>query len=303
MSKLIFGCGYLGERVAARWREFGHGVAVVTRSTQRASAFEQKGFEPIVADIMQPETLAQLPIADTVLFAVGYDRAAGRSVMDVYAGGVRNVLGALPSGAGRFIYISTTGVYGPAAGNWVDEDTPPDPQRDGGRASLAAEQAIAAHPLGANAVILRLAGIYGPARIPFLKELRAGKPVAVPSTGFLNLIHVEDAVTVVLAAAECAHDECASLRSQPQILCVSDGHPVTRHDFYAEAARLSKWPPPRFVEPDPDSPRAERARGNRRVRNDKMLAELKVKLAYPDYRVGLASILETKNQQSGLDGH
>ena len=78
-----------------------------------------------------------------MLFAVGFDRSAGASIDDVYAGGVRNVLAALPSDIGRFIYISTTGVYGNAGGEWVDEDTPPDPQRDGGRASLAAEQALA----------------------------------------------------------------------------------------------------------------------------------------------------------------
>ena len=63
--------------------------------------------------------------------------------MDVYAGGIRNVLDALPRDTGRFIYISTTGVYGPAGGEWVDEETPPDPQRDGGRASLAAEAGVA----------------------------------------------------------------------------------------------------------------------------------------------------------------
>ena len=71
---------------------------------------------------------------------------------------------------------------------------------------------------------------------------------------------------------------------------------MTRHDFYREVARLTKSPQPQFVEADPNSPRAIRARGNRRVRNDKMLAELQVTLTYPDYRAGLAAILETENQ-------
>jgi nucleoside-diphosphate-sugar epimerase len=296
MSKLIFGCGYLGERVAARWREIGHEVVVVTRSRERAAAFEQKGYEPVVADIMQPETMMHLPLADTVLFAVGYDRIAGQSIMDVYAGGMRNVHNALPAGTGRFIYISTTGVYGPAAGDWVDEETPPNPQREGGRASLAAEQELAAHPAGRNSVVLRLAGIYGPGRVPFLRELRAGAPVEVPSTGYLNLIHVDDATTAVLVADKHKMPISACTPRQPHIYCICDGHPVTRHDFYSEAARLSNSPPPRFVEPDPGSLRAERAQGNRRVRNDRMLAELEVNLTYPDYRAGLAAILETGNQ-------
>jgi nucleoside-diphosphate-sugar epimerase len=285
----------LGERVAARWRAVGHDVAVITRSTERAEDFNRQGLRAIVADILRPETITQLPVAETVLFAVGYDRTGNQSIMDVYAGGIRNVLNALPAGTGRFIYISTTGVYGPADGGWVDEDTPTDPQRDGGRASLAAEESLRAS-LGDRSVILRLAGLYGPGRIPFLKELTAEVPIEAPSTGYLNLIHVDDAATVVLAADEFKRASSTPPNDSPKVFCVSDGHPVARHDYYNEVAGIIGAPPPRFVEPNPESPRAERARGNRRVRSDKMLAELHVKLAYPDYRAGLAAILETGNQ-------
>jgi nucleoside-diphosphate-sugar epimerase len=209
----------------------------------------------------------------------------------VYAGGVRNVLHALPPSVQRFIYISTTGVYGPAKGDWVDEGTPPDPQRDGGRASLAAEQNLASHPLGAKSVILRLAGLYGPARVPFLKELRAADPIPAPSRGCLNLIHVDDAAAAVIAA-----DRLPVFDDGPRIYCVSDGFPVERGEFYREVARQIGAPSPRFVEPDPESPRAVRAATDRRIRNRRMIQELNVKLAYPDYRAGLAAILETQNQ-------
>src|SRR5262249_9677639 len=160
-----FGCGYLGSRVARRWRNFGDEVIVVTRSSQRAQAFERDGYRAIVADVTQVATLTELPAAETVLFAVGFDRGAGGSISDVYAGGVPNVLAALPSGIQRFSYISTTGVYGDAGGEWVDEDTPSNPLREGGRASLAAEQALAESPFAARSIVLRLAGIYGPGRI------------------------------------------------------------------------------------------------------------------------------------------
>src|SRR3954471_3111309 len=121
MTKLVFGCGYLGERVARKWREAGHAVVVVTRSDARANEFRQAGYEAIVADVTQPETLTRLPVAETVLFAVGFDRASKHSIQQVYADGMSNVLAALPSATGRLIYISTTGVYGPADGGWVDE--------------------------------------------------------------------------------------------------------------------------------------------------------------------------------------
>ncbi|HJQ80352.1 MAG TPA: NAD-dependent epimerase/dehydratase family protein [Lacipirellulaceae bacterium] len=291
MNKLIFGCGYLGQRVAIRWREQGAKVFVVTRSAERAASFKQTGYETILADVTRPETLKDLPIADVVLFAVGYDRSAGKPIDDVYAGGMRNVLEALAPETGRLIYISTTGVYGAGSGEWVDENTAPDPQRDGGKASLAAEKALSAHPIAKQSIVLRLAGIYGPLRVPFLNELFGGHPIPARGSGFLNLIHVDDAAMVVDAAARLP-----PFANGLQIVCVSDGYPILRGEYYAELARQIGAPPPRFVEPAPDSPRAERAVTNRRIRNTRMLRELNVKLAYPDYRAGLAAILETQNQ-------
>jgi len=288
MTKLIFGCGYLGERVARRWRDAGQEVVVVTRSRERAKAYQQSGYGAIVADVTQPATLARLPAADTVLFAVGFDRSAGGSIEEVYAGGVRNVLAALPSSVGRFIYISTTGVYGDAGGGWVDEMTPSDPQREGAKASLAAEHALRESPFAARGIVLRLAGIYGPGRIPFLDKLRAGTPIPAAGEGHLNLIHVDDAAAVVAAAADAAETQP---NRKPLIYCVSDGHPVERGEYYREVARLVGAAPPRFVTPDRDSPRAARAASDRRVTNARMRSELGVKLAYPDHRAGLAAIL------------
>ena len=281
--KLIFGCGYLGERVARRWNEAGHDVAVVTRSDQRAAEFAGQGYRAIVADVTRPATLTNLPEAENVLFSVGYNQATGQTIETVYCGGVRNVLAALPERTGQFLYISTTGVYGSAGGQWVDEETPPDPQRDGGRASLAAEQALADSSLASRGVVLRLAGIYGPGRIPFLDKLQAGEPIPATSEGYLNLIHVEDAAAVVVAAG--------ALGRKRAIYCVSDGHPVQRGEYYREVARLIGAPPPTFVAPAPDSPRALRAAADRRVKNARMMAELDIELTYPDYRAGLAAIL------------
>lgn len=287
MTNLLFGCGYLGERVARRWRDAGHEITIVTRSDERAAAFEREGYRAIVADITQPATLRNLPAADTALFSVGFDRTAGGSIEHVYAGGLANVLAALPSTIPHVLYISTTGVYGNGRdGEWVDELTPPDPQRDGGRASLAAEQVLASHSLGKNSVILRLAGIYGPGRIPFLDKLRAGEPIPVATEGYLNLIHVDDAATAVTAA-----DQLPPANNSPRIFCVSDGHPATRGDYYREVARLLDAAPPTFMKPDLNSPRDARAEANRRINNSRMLADLGVTLQFPDYRAGLAAIL------------
>jgi nucleoside-diphosphate-sugar epimerase len=284
--QLIFGCGYLGRRVVQRWQAAGKEVAAVTRSASRAADFRASGIRAVLADVTSAASLAKLPAASTVLFAVGHDRTAGHAIREVYVGGLKAVLDALPAGVERFIYVSSTGVYAQHDGGWVTEDSPALPTRAGGEACLEAEQRLAAHPLGQRAVVLRMAGIYGPGRIPRLADLRAGSALAATSEGWLNLIHVDDAADVVVAAAERA--------PLPRTYLVSDGAPVARREYYAELSRLAGTPPPTFVAPSPESPQAQRAESSKRVSNARMLRELGVTLRYPSYREGLAALVRGK---------
>jgi nucleoside-diphosphate-sugar epimerase len=283
MAKLIFGCGYLGRRVARKWHAAGQRVFVVTRSDARAREFAQLGYVPIVADVTRPQTLVRLPAAETVLYAVGYDRAAGPTMREVYVEGLRAVLDALPPETRKLVYISSSGVYAQSDGQWVDEDSTCQPTREGGRACLAAEQLLAAHPLGSRAVVLRMAGLYGPGRIPNAGDLRRGRSIAAAEHGYLNLIHVDDAAEVVLAAEAQAQ--------APRTYVVSDGHPVERQAYYAELARLLGAPPPRFEPPAPDSPRTSRAASSKRLDTARLVSELCPRLAYPSFREGLAAIV------------
>ena len=301
MPKLIFGCGYLGERVAQHWLDAGETVHAVTRSEARSAKLQARGLQTVVADVTQPESLQGLPDADMVLFAVGFDRSVGNSIHEVYAEGVKNVMAALPSSVEQYIYISTTGVYGPASGEWVDETTEPDPRRDGGKASLAAERLLQepphlASPHGGeeqgrfHSIALRFAGIYGPDRIPYLAKLRAGEPIAAPSEGWLNLIHVEDGARIVLEVEKWL---TARQLQQPahDTFCISDGNPVVRGDYYREVARRIGAEPPQFTQPDPNSPAAARATADKRISNEKLKQEIGYEFMYPTYREGLAAIL------------
>ncbi|OYW19133.1 MAG: hypothetical protein B7Z55_09430, partial [Planctomycetales bacterium 12-60-4] len=67
MRTLIFGCGYLGQRVAAAWRDAGHSVYAVTRSTQRGEDLAQQGWNPVIADVCDPASLRDLPEVDLTL--------------------------------------------------------------------------------------------------------------------------------------------------------------------------------------------------------------------------------------------
>ncbi len=280
MSKLIVGCGYLGLRVARRWIAAGQTVAGLVRNADNAELLARQSVQPIVADVTRPLTLRDLPAAETVLYAVGYDPAGGASRSAVYVEGLRAVLDALSPQVRRVIFISSTGVYAEQEGGWVDESSPAGPASESGRALAVAEAALAAHRLGRLGIILRLAGIYGPGRLPRRAELASDGPLPVAAGQQVNLIHVDDAATAVLAAE--AHAQ------PPRTYLVSDGHPVDRRDYIAELARQLGLPLPAFRDPLPGETTGRRG-GNKRVSNARMLAELRVKLAYPTYREGLAA--------------
>ena len=280
--KLVFGCGYLGRRVAGLWQKAGQKVVAVTRSQARAKQFTAEGLDPLVADILQPDSLGQLPAASTVLFAVGHDRSSGLPIEQVYVDGLRNVLAALPEPPDRFIYISSTGVYGQVDGEEVTEDSPCNPVREGGRACVAAETLLRQSRFADRAIILRLAGIYGPGRIPRVADIRAGVPIAAPAEGCVNLIHVDDAARIVLAAEGL---------TPPRLYNVSDGHSVERAQYYGELARLLSAPPPTFTPPTPEAHVAQRAGSDKRVSPAKLFADLPLSLQYPTYREGLAAII------------
>lgn len=283
MTRLVFGCGYLGGRVALAWRAKGLEVAAVTRSSKRAEEFSRAGIRPIVADVARPETLLNLPAAETVLYSVGYDPRAGLPRRAVTVDGLLNVLEALDRRSGRLIYTSSTGVMGDHRGDWVDESAECRPIREAGRFGLEAERLLCGHRLGSRAIIMRLAGLYGLGRIPKLADVAAGRPVGAPEDAFLNLIHVDDAAIAILAAESKA--------VPPRTYLVSDGSPTRHREFYREIARCLGAAPPEFTAPAPGSRAAAAVLGNKRVSNRRMLEELGVELRFPSFREGLAAIL------------
>ncbi len=283
-DRLIIGCGYLGRRVATKWLSQGDRVFAITRRDENARALKELGVEPLVGDIMFPEQLPELPKVEQVLYAVGYDRQAGFSIEDVYVQGLKNLAARLGRSLQRLIYISSTGVYGQDDGSWVNEDSVTNPLRPGGKACLQAEQYLLASPLATKVTILRLAGIYGPDRVPRLTEIKAGEPLAVPQQGWLNLIHVDDAVSVIDTI----------LQQPPLKTCylVSDGCPVIRSEYLATIASLLNAPPIRYTQPATDSPVAQRAVGTKRISNQRLVSEYDIPWQFPTYREGLASVLK-----------
>jgi nucleoside-diphosphate-sugar epimerase len=268
MSVLIIGCGYLGLRAAKAWLAAGRTVFALTRG--RADELRANGIEPVVGDVLNPESLAALPRTDTVLYAVGMDRTAGKSMREVYVQGVRNVVGAL--GSTRLLYISSTSVYGQTDGSWVDETSPTDPLEESGKVVLEAEQTL--RHVRPDSIILRFAGIYGPGRVLRKASLLKGEPVPGDGERFVNLIHVEDGVRAVLAAEE---------KAEPgETYLIADDAPPTRRELFTHTAARIGAPVPVF-----DGGGGVEA--NRRVRNTKAKHRLGFQPLHASIESGLSA--------------
>ena len=234
--------------------------------------------EPDIAELIVEEYgIPKRPgTYDTILYAVGLDRASGASMRTVYVDGLANVLDHLPKPS-RLIYISSSSVYGQTDGDWVDEDSPTEPQEESGQIVLEAERLLRTRL--PEAIILRFAGIYGPGRLLRRKAIEAGEPIVGDAEKWLNLIQVEDGARAVLAAAE---------RGQPgRIYNVCDDQPVRRREFYSELARCLDAPAPRFVTPPADQPVPPHEKGNRRIRNRRMREELGLTPRFASFVEGL----------------
>ena len=308
MRRLVIGCGYLGLRAARVWRARGDRVTALTRSAERAGQLRAEGIEPVVGDVLVPESLAKLPEAETVLYAVGLDRNSGASRREVYVTGLANVLSQMAGRAQRVISISSTSVYGQDAGEWVDETSLCEPDFENGRICLEAEQTARRHsavfsgasagaPSSMSLNILRLAGIYGPHRLLRRMELlHSGVLLEGPPDAWLNLIHVDDAVRAVIACEERGRPGATYL--------VCDDRPVRRGEYFAMLASLIGAPEPRFEASGGEEPwRGEPSGGeqpksllhlNQRCSNRKLREELGVELAFPTYADGLPLALSAR---------
>jgi nucleoside-diphosphate-sugar epimerase len=280
MQILIIGCGYLGERAARAWLEQGHQVCALTRNPAHAVKCREMGIDAVVGDVLNPASLRALPAADLCLYAVGYDRSGTASKRDVSVNGLQNVLQEIAGRIPRLIFISSTSVYGQDHGEIVNEDSPCEPVAEGGKICLEAEARVQAVWRGdaRSAVILRLAGIYGPRRlIGRIDQLQRQEPLTGNPDAWLNLIHVDDAVQAVLRIAQFDPGWRTWL--------LSDARPLHRHEFYAALARAAGVPPPVFSQ-------SGETGLNKRCDSSRILSDVDLRLMFPSAIDALPLLIE-----------
>ena len=295
VSTLIVGCGYLGMAVARRLVARGERVLGTTRSLARSNQLRAQAIEPVVADVLEPGSLRDLPRADRALYCVGHDRATGLPMRTVYVGGLAHALEALAGRVGHLVLASATSVYGQENGEWVDEDSPTLPRDESGRVCVEAETLARAYAdeHGLSLSIVRYSGLYGPGRIIRRRALEQGEPIAGDPLKWLNLVHIEDAATATIAALD---------RGVPaRVYLATDDRPVPREEYYRLAAHCLAAPAPRFVASWQGRHRAATL-ANKRVSNRRIKGELGVSLAFPDISHGLPSAIAEERGLPGGEG-
>jgi nucleoside-diphosphate-sugar epimerase len=270
------GCA-LAERLAAE----GHTVWGLRRSPGGLPV----GVQPLVADLADPSTLAGLPPAlDHVVYAAAPGGGSEERYRTIYVDGIRNVLAALESQGQqprRVLLTSTTGVYGQRAGEWVDEESPAEPDTYTGLQPLHGEQLLLGGPFPAT--VLRLGGIYGPGRTRLIEEVRAGRAACVPGL-WSNRIHRDDCAGALrhLMLLERAGPLYLGVDREPVELCEIQRWLAARLGVAAPAVNEG-------ADPSTSTP-GRRRRSNKRCSSGR-LAGSGYRFLFPTFREGYASLL------------
>jgi 2'-hydroxyisoflavone reductase len=158
---ILGGTGFLGPHLVHVARTRGHSVSMLNRGRREIGMFESdfKDVEAIQGDRAQPNGLDNLKGKrwDVVIETSGYRHAWTRDAAQ-----------ALKGSAGRYVYVSSTGVYWPyhtvniaENGRVLLKDEPPLPQPSYGVMKALSENEVR-DAFGSNALIVRPGYIVGP---------------------------------------------------------------------------------------------------------------------------------------------
>jgi nucleoside-diphosphate-sugar epimerase len=284
MRVAILGCGYVGIELGRQLRT-DHEVVGVRRSEEGQRRIESAGFEAVEADLTEPDTLSAIPDVDCVVFAASSGGRGADLAREIYVDAQQAAIDRFGDRAEpptRYVYTSSTGVYGDHDGEWVDEETPLEPQTEKTAVLARAERVALERPAeqGIDGTVARLAGLYGPDRY------RLSRYIEGPVTeGYLNMVHRDDAAGAIGHLIDGDH-------ARGEVVLVVDDEPVDKWafaDWLAAQCGLDS-PPKRTIaqrlESDDLSATARRRiETSKRCRNDK-LRGLGYEFAYPTFKTG-----------------
>jgi nucleoside-diphosphate-sugar epimerase len=282
MRVLIVGCGYVGLPLGADLVKQGHVVFGLRRSPGAEAELGSAGIKLLRADITEAAQLAQLPASyDWVVNCVSASGGGAEEYREIYLQGMRNLISWLGAASlKKFVYTSSTSVYGQNDGSLVKETSPTEPAAQTAKTLVETEDVLleAVRQTNFPAVILRLAGIYGPGRGYWFKQYLKNE-ARIEGTGarILNMIHRDDVAGAIIAALKSGRPG--------EVYNAVDDEPVSQLNFFQWlSGPLGKELPPAL----PEDTDAERKRGvtNKKVSNRRLKMELGYQFKYPTFRQG-----------------
>lgn len=282
----IVGLGYSGGAIARAATGRGARVAGTTRDPAKAAAWRADGVD---ASVWSADSGLALPgkVADAVLCVTF---APSEVSNDALASLIHS---AVAAGCQRVVYLSSTSVYAPADGDWVDDDGAVAPSTAMGARRVEAEACVAAAAGDVRVDVLRLPGIYGPGRTGRDRFFDGSYRVPGDGSHWSNRIHRDDIASAALAVGTSAanrrvwlavDDTPFQLRPYADWVCAALGLPVLPATPWSEIPARSL---PFYA-------------GNRRMRASGLHA-IGWRPAYPSYREGLAASWAAEDG-TGADG-
>ena len=279
---IIFGFGYCANNLLQNSNDWDGNILVVTRNHEKISFLRKKGIE--VCHWSDKDYVKEwLKKTGTILVSVppvGNTDPVIESFADFFS--------ELPKRS-KFIYLSSTGVYGDHQGNWVNESSSLKPKTQLGIYRLNAERAWKnlVEKFGVKLIIMRLAGIYGPGRSP-IEKLQKGEARVIRKPGLLfSRIHIDDIVGLIKLCLE--RDDIFGTYN------ICDNKPASSETVIKEAARLIDVDFPEPISPEKLS-LSKVALGfyseSKKVSNKKLLEDFRYRMKYPDYVSGLKAIVD-----------
>lgn len=281
---LIVGCGDVGRRLARRLSAEGVAVTAWARSA-RSADFGKVVAVDLDAKQALPETRAQ-----SCVYLVPPPRSG---TVDAR---LARFLAESGESIRHVVYAGTSGVYGDCGGRWVDETAPLNPADDRAARRVDAEQQIVdwAAAGGGTAVRLRLAGIYGPGRLPRARIERGDPVVLREQASWSNRVHVDDVVSAAVSALQHSEHMAAG---ESFAVNVADGVPTTMTDYLQVCAKILGLPAlpelPLGAVLDQASPMLRSfLTQSRRLRIDRLTGRLNAPPQHTDFRQALREIVK-----------
>src|SRR5262249_11699921 len=127
-------CGYVGRVLGTELSRQGHEVFGLRRSASAETELHAAGIRLVRGDVAEPGGLEVLPTPfDWVVNCVATAGGGAEEYRRVYLQGTRHLLERLKDvPPQKFVYTSSTSVYGQTNGTLVDEDSPTEPETETG---------------------------------------------------------------------------------------------------------------------------------------------------------------------------